>query len=462
MRLIPLLSVILITHALGCGDAGTAESASGAEVNASEATRMSDEDADGQHATATGADDASVSRDGEGGSEGSQERPGEVELRCEHLCEAGAERCAEDLALIETCTTGPDGCFQWTPAASCLAGDICVDAACLTPTEPYDFEANAPWHTCPAEMPSEGVSVVNAFEAADQYFGDPNLRQIESEVTFPESGSWSSVGMWFQLECPSNGLCDHWDRSGSVQLVLNPDAPEGEPKEYVELLRHITPYRVGMCQFVDVTPLAHLLKGTRTLNSWIDTWVGPGHAQGEGWRVTVNFVFYPGPDAGAAEVLNIWGRRSITVGEVEPDKNVDSQIEPVSVEIPDTANQVIAHLTTTGHSFGNTYNCAEFCQMRHDIIIDGAVVESINPWRPDCAQNPVSPQYGTWEYPRNGWCPGGSALGTLVDITPYVSPGESTSVDLDIRMYDGAEYDNMSPVDLLPYTYVSLKLCAYE
>ena len=97
--------------------------------------------------------------------------------------------------------------------------------------------------------------------------------------------------MWFQLDCPENGLCDHWDRSGSVQLVLNPDAPEGEPKETLELLRHITPYRIGMCHFVDVTPLAHLLKGKQTLNSWIDTWVGPGHAQGEGWR-DAKFVFY--------------------------------------------------------------------------------------------------------------------------------------------------------------------------
>ena len=67
--------------------------------------------------------------------------------------------------------------------------------------------------------------------------------------------------------------------------------------------------------------------------------------------------------------------------------------------------------------------------MRHDIIIDGAIVESVNPWRPDCAQNPVSPQYGTWEYPRNGWCPGGVALGHTLDITPYVTPGATTSVD---------------------------------
>ena len=286
--------------------------------------------------------------------------------------------------------------------------------------------------------------------------------QIEAQVDFPTSGSWAAVGMWLQLDCPENGLCDHWDRSGSVQLVLNPDAPEDEPRETVELLRHITPYRVGMCQFVDITPLAHLLKGPQTLNSWIDTWVGPGHAEGEGWRVSVSFFFYPGQRNTADEVINIWGRRSITVGEIEPDVNVESQIAPTSFTIPSDAKQVLAHLVTTGHSFGNTLNCAEFCEMRHDIVIDGAIVESINPWRQDCPQNPVSPQYGTWEYPRNGWCPGAVALGDIVDITAAVTPGQTHEVDLNVLLSNGQEYDNVSPVDLLPYEYVSLKLYVFK
>ncbi|MGB0592107.1 MAG: peptide-N-glycosidase F-related protein [Myxococcota bacterium] len=385
-----------------------------------------------------------------------------VPLACDNLCEAGAERCSEDMSTIESCMTGSDGCFQWFPQATCLAGDLCIDAACITPVTPYDFESAAPWYSCPSEFPTEGVTVVTAFDAADQYFGEPNLRKIEAQAEFPAPGSWSKVGLWFHLECPENGLCDHWDRSGSIQLVLNPDAAEGEPREHLELLRHITPYRVEMCQFVDITPLAHLLTGTQTLTSWIDTWVGPGHAQGEGWRVTAKFVFYQGADAGADEVLNVWGRRNITVGEIEQDANVDSQFEPVSIAIPEAATQVRAHLTTTGHSFGNTYNCAEFCEMRHDILVNGVIAHSINPWRNDCAQNPVSPQYGTWEYPRNGWCPGGSAVGHIVDLTDHVTPGESVNIDLDIRLYDGQEYDNTSPVDLLPYTYVALKLYAYE
>ena len=177
--------------------------------------------------------------------------------------------------------------------------------------------------------------------------------------------------------------------------------------------------------------------------------------------MTVRFVFYPGPGQGADEVINIWDRRSITVGEVEDDANVESQVATVAVAIPEHTTRVIAHLITTGHSFGNALNCAEFCEMRHDVIVNGDAYSS-NPWRPDCESNPVSPQYGTWEYERNGWCPGAVAIGTELDITSSVTPGNDVTIDFEILLADGQEYDNTSPVGLLPYTIMSLKLYVYK
>lgn len=333
------------------------------------------------------------------------------------------------------------------------------DVPTLPAAAPFDFEATGPWFSCGTELLPEEVVYVEGFSKANQFFGAENKRQIEIDVEFPEYTQWAQVGFYFKLECPKNGKCDHWDRSGSVQLVLNPDAAK-EEWEIVEIARHITPYRTEMCQYIDITPLAPLLTGKKRLLSFIDTWVGPGHHQGEGWRVTTGFAFYPGPSAAPSSVLNVWKRRSITVGEVELDKNVDSQIEPFTFNIPDTAKKVVAHLITTGHSFGNTHNCAEFCQMRHDVIVNGTA-HSSNPWRPDCDQNPVSNQAGTWLHPRNGWCPGAIAVGKQMDITDAVVPGIN-NLDFDIRMANGAEYDNVSPVNLLPYALVSLKLYIYE
>ncbi len=343
---------------------------------------------------------------------------------------------------------------------ACAEPEATDDATEPLPEDLYDFAEAKPWYECPKkrDLPESAVEVV-AIDGIHQYFGSENTRDVDVEVDFPTGETWSQVGLRFELECPDGMECDDWDRAGTLQLVLNPDdAPED--REYLELLRHITPYGVGMCQYVDITPLAGLIAGPQILASHIDTWVGPGHDQGEGWKVSASFFFVPGPDA-SAEVTNIWGHRSITVGEVEPESNVDSQVDPVAFEIPADATQVLAHLTTTGHSFGNSLNCAEFCEMRHDVIVNGEV-HSENPWRKNCDKNPVSPQYGTWEYPRNGWCPGAVAVGDLIDITDAVTLGGDNELDFDILLATGLEYDNTQPVDLLPTTRTALRLYVYR
>ena len=322
----------------------------------------------------------------------------------------------------------------------------------------YDFNAAAPWYSCDGLVIPEEATVVSAFAQSAQNFGAENLREISSEVEFPTDGDWKQVGLRLKLECPEEGQCDHWDRSGSIQLVQN---AASESPTRIELARHITAYRLGMCQYIDITPVAGLLQGTQTITSFIDTWVGPGHSDGYGWRTSVDFVFIPGAPAQADEIINIWEFSSITVGEIEAGSTVQDQLEEMSFFIPEDATRIEAHLTTTGHSFGNTYNCAEFCKMRNDLSINGEVFTTY-PWRNDCAENPVSPQSGTWEYNRNGWCPGAIAVGKKIDITEAVEIGAENSLTLDLLLNSGSEYDNISPVDLLPYTLLSLKLYIYK
>ncbi|MEX1309896.1 MAG: peptide-N-glycosidase F-related protein, partial [Candidatus Sulfomarinibacteraceae bacterium] len=324
-----------------------------------------------------------------------------------------------------------------------------------------DFSTDEPWYRCPDEPAPAEATVVRAFDRALHWFGAENHRSITREVDFPTTGEWNQVGLRLDLECPENGLCDHWDRTGSLQLVLNPDDPEDE-WQYLEIMRHITPYRVGMCQYVDLTPLAPMLRGRQTLVSWIDTWVGPGHSDGEGWRITWDFVFYPGADRTPDELVNIWWRRSIEVGNLDPDRTVDAQTEPVDVPIPEDATRVEARLITTGHSFGNSENCAEFCVMRQDLYLDGER-RSVLPWRTDCEHNPVANQQGTWRYDRNGWCPGAITIGQTIDLTDMVTPGETSVLDFDIRMADGSEYENTNPGGgLTPIEWVSLQVYVYR
>ncbi len=364
------------------------------------------------------------------------------------------------LILEDASTTGVDGTWSnpdTQPSDQAILSDALSNPdQTLTPTPSYDFESQSPWYTCPDPEFGSEVIEITAFDRADHYFNPENLRNILTEIEFPE-GNWSQIGMWIDLECPESQRCDHWDRSASIQLQTSTSEPQSL-SDQIELTRYITPYRKAMCQFIDVTELSAHLTGPQILTSWIDTWVGPGHEQGEGWRITVKFFFFPG-NAPAPEVLNVWGRRSITVGQVEPELSVTAQTEPVNFMLPDSFSRVIAHLITTGHSFGNTDNCAEFCEMRQDLIINDTVY-STNPWRPDCDQNPVTAQLGTWTYPRNGWCPGAVAVGDRIDITRDVSPGINR-LDFDILLASGTVYVNTNPVDLLPHEWVSLKLYIY-
>jgi hypothetical protein len=322
----------------------------------------------------------------------------------------------------------------------------------------YNFDGQAPWYLCPSiPFPLE-ATVVTAFDKVYHYYGSEDKRSIPGVVHFPDTGTWSQVGCWIKLECPVSSLCDHWDRIGSLQLVLNPlDDPVDW--EYLEITRYITPYRINMCTYVDVSPLAHLLTGEQTLVSHVSTWVGPGHTDGEGWRVTAKFVFYPGPDGAADEVINIWGRRSIYVGDLDPAHNVDSQIDPVTVDLSPYTTKVYAHVFATGHGFGNTFNCAEFCQMRQDVYVNGTRY-SFNPWRNDCEHNPNSPQPGTWKYDRNGWCPGAPVIDYFIDVTDDVVIGGSNLIDYDIRLNDGSEYENLESGS--PSEVISLKLYVYK
>jgi|GEM_PF-1053854 len=328
-----------------------------------------------------------------------------------------------------------------------------------TPVQWYDFDGAAPWYQCPsASFPSD-ATVVTAFNQTYQYFGSQNLREVDGEVVFPDSMEWSQVGMLVKLECPPGGKCDYWDRTASVQMILNPEAPQSEWK-YLELMRHITPYRMGMCEYVDVTPLASLLTGRRSLSTWIDTWVGPGSSSGDGWVVTVQFVFYPGPKASADHVMNVWGMRFITLGIADPPDDVESQIQPVTLKVPANAVQVTAREITTGHGFGYTGNCAEFCHLLADLYTNN-VLTSVDPWRNNCAQNPVSPQSGTWQYNRNGWCPGSIVVGHDLDVTPQILFGQDNVIDFDIRNRDGSEYINTVTTGS-PWETISLQLYVYR
>jgi hypothetical protein len=160
--------------------------------------------------------------------------------------------------------------------------------------------------------------------------------------------------------------------------------------------------------------------GNTNLTSHIETWQN-------GWLINTSFEFIAGtPDYEHITVQNLWVDYGLTYGDtVFYSINLPEQI----VEIPANAEEVIVRIVNTGHGQGNTENAAEFSQKTHEIKVNGSTEFSQFLWKADCNVNPCSPQGGTWQFARAGWCPGQDVQPDDYDITSLVTPGQTATVD---------------------------------
>jgi hypothetical protein len=271
--------------------------------------------------------------------------------------------------------------------------------------------------------------------------------------TFPDDPSmWESIRLFYTIECPDPpNDCDPWDRLGYMRVVT----PQGE----VEIARIVTPYditgpnRPGTCTWeINVSPYKALLRGEVELMNYIESWIGGNN----GWIVTCDFAFVEGERAWEPyKVVNLFQDDYLLIG--DPNDPVENQIPPELVEIDPRAERVKVRVFVTGHGQANTLNCAEFCPLTHTVTANGDDYSRLI-WRTDCASNPCSPQGGTWQFSRAGWCPGSDAPAWTSDITSSVTPGETALISYTVQDYvNDCRPDNPECVD-----GVTCALCAYN
>ena len=256
-------------------------------------------------------------------------------------------------------------------------------------------------------------TTITAFSNVHQFFGNSgNNRTLIENVEFPLSNDgYSEIIMNISLECP-NGGCDPWDRKANISIK--------QFGNWYEIGRYVTPYGIGCGWSYNVTDYRSILKGSVEIKSYIDTWVEPG------WLVTVDFTFITGtPFTPNTIVRNIWNSEYIVYG----DETNPPNIPTVQEYIPNDAQYVKLRITTTGHGQGNTDNAAEFSYKNHEIIIndENSVIHDF--WRDDCEFNQCSPQFGTWQYDRAGFCPGDKVLYQDFDLNNLLPTGQISSLD---------------------------------
>ncbi|MBH09081.1 MAG: hypothetical protein CMG74_01800 [Candidatus Marinimicrobia bacterium] len=131
---------------------------------------------------------------------------------------------------------------------------------------------------------------------------------------------------------------------------------------------------------------------------------------------------------------------------------------PITEYIPEDAQSIYLRMITTGHGQGNTDNAAEFSQKIHQIYLNNVFLYNHNFWRDDCQDNPCSPQYGSWQYNRAGFCPGAIVTPIDFDLSNFISPGDTATLSYILEEY----FNECSPNNISCIKGVTCQSCNYN
>ncbi|MFN0276563.1 MAG: peptide-N-glycosidase F-related protein [Chitinophagales bacterium] len=298
------------------------------------------------------------------------------------------------------------------------------------------------------------ISHLDSVLIFDTLYNDP-ITLITFDAAEP------TLGIDTVLVYPGNYYYYTYDAAGNIEdsvfvsttnTIYHEDYPYySAPFEVInrfEIARYITPYGIGLdlgdgfTWTYDVTDYLPLLQDSVHLSA--------GNWQEE---LDMKFIFIEGtPSRKPTSVTNLWNG-GFSYG-LTP--SYDDQTPDRTITIPANAENSSIKVRVTGHGFGGTANCAEFCKKDHYIYVDGVQQWDKEVWRDNCALNPVYPQGGTWVYNRTNWCPGAEVETYSFELTPYVTPGNEVTLDYDAESY------TWNGGGSVPYYQTEVQLITYD
>jgi hypothetical protein len=196
----------------------------------------------------------------------------------------------------------------------------------------------------------------------------------------------------------------------------------------VELARYITPYGIqfdlgpnGFTWIYDVTDYQQYLHGLVDLAA---------HNTQE--LIDLKFAFIKGiPPRDVIKREPIWSEfKSYNFGQMA----ADAVLQAKPVVLSDTADMFKIKTRMSGHGQVGDYACCEWVNNSHQIKVDGVPRFNWSIWDAMvCGDNPNISQGGTWPYAREGWCPGDLVKEFEFELTPFVTPGDTVSLDYAIN-----------------------------
>jgi hypothetical protein len=267
----------------------------------------------------------------------------------------------------------------------------------------------------PTAAPAAPVSV----RTFDQTLMNGSSRDIKQTFAFPAADTvYERVILRLNVEQPSGGW-DPWDRMMAIYVW---DA--GNQTRY-EIARFMTPYSKAGTWWIDVTDYQSLLRGSRQMGIWLDSWVG-SDTPPVGYLFTTDFYFYAGtPRYRVVGLSNLWVGTP-TYGNLS-DPTMSNFFTNKNVSVPHNAAKAKLRFMVTGHGQSpNSESAAEFISRGRTARINTQTFYNVL-WRNDCYLNPCRPQGGTWKYSRAGWAPGDRVWPWDIDISSHIVPGQSST-----------------------------------
>ncbi|MBS1657958.1 MAG: T9SS type A sorting domain-containing protein [Bacteroidetes bacterium] len=216
-----------------------------------------------------------------------------------------------------------------------------------------------------------------------------------------------------------------------------------------EIGRYITPYGIGLSLgsdgwmwTYDVSDYVTLLHDSvfLTAGNWQEL-------------LDLKFIFIEGtPPRDPLSIQNLWNGQYAYGVASDP---IENHLTPLAVPIDADAKGVRLKARVTGHGFGGTSDCAEFCARNHYWLVNDQTVDSRLVWRDNCDLNPLYPQGGTWVYDRANWCPGAEVSTYDIELTPYVYAGDTALLDYNVDTY------TWNGAGSLPYYDIQTQLISY-
>lgn len=195
-----------------------------------------------------------------------------------------------------------------------------------------------------------------------------------------------------------------------------------------ELGRFITPYGNGLnlgngfTWVYDVSDFRPLLKDSV-------------HLSAGNWQELLDLRFELIQGTPPREVQSVKKLWSGNYNYGYPNDPIENKLKPIKVFIPSGTNYVRLKSCITGHGMDSPQNCAEFCPKNHYFLVNGVQKHQRLVWRDDCGLNPLYPQGGTWIYNRSNWCPGAEVKPYDLEMSDFITPGDTVLFDHDVEPY---------------------------